>query len=204
MDKHILLLFILTSSLVVITPGPNLLYIIARTAEQGWRAGVISVLGVDTGTLIYVLATATGLSALLVSSDLVFKTVKYAGAAYLIYLGLQALRTSKPGDIITSKKHLNFKRLYTQGLLTNLLNPKVALFFLSYLPQFVDMSQKAAAENILTLGMVFLIIGLAVDLAIVGLTEILGREILTKTSFVQMRRWISGGTFLVLGFSAAL
>ncbi len=131
---------------LVIIPGPNIIYIVTRSVDQGRRAGIVSALGVETATLIHVMAAAFGLSALLLSSALAFTIVKYLGAAYLIILGLHTLLSRKPDhqEIIMEPKPLS--RIYVQGVVVNLLNPKTALFFFAFLPQFVHPMRGVVTE----------------------------------------------------------
>src|SRR6266487_4957889 len=127
--------FITAALIMVFMPGPNTLYIIARSIQQGRMAGFVSSLGVQTGTLFHIGAAAFGLSALLLSSVLAFNAVKYAGAAYLIYLGLRTLLTKEKGESKPEIQQASMSRVFYQGVVVNLLNPKTALFFLAFLPQ---------------------------------------------------------------------
>lgn len=131
-------LFLSASFLLWITPGPDTLYILARTLSQGRLAGVLSVLGISTGILAHTLFAAIGLSAILMTSALAFTAIKLAGAAYLIYLGVQALRSRPTSSSPTRIAAQSRSKIFWQGFVTNLLNPKIALFFLAFLPQFVD------------------------------------------------------------------
>lgn len=146
-----LLLFCVTAFALIITPGPNQIYIIARSTSQGRKAGLLSVLGVDTGTLVHVVAASLGLSALLASSALAFSIVKYVGASYLIYLGIRTWLSKADTPELATPELSSGKRVFFQGMLTNVLNPKVALFFLAFLPQFVNKSHGHVAEQMLVL-----------------------------------------------------
>lgn len=157
-------LFTVAAALLLLTPGPAVLYIVARSVEQGRIAGLASVFGITTGTLVHVLASTLGLSALLASSTLAFALVKYAGAGYLIYMGVR--RITKRADTPTSPVNLpsrSLGRLYRDGFIVNLLNPKTALFFLAFLPQFVDPSRGAVPFQIASLGLLFTLMGLTSD-----------------------------------------
>ena len=150
--------------LLLLTPGPAVLYIVARSVEQGRLAGLVSVCGITTGTLVHVLAAALGLSALLASSAAAFGVVKYAGAAYLVYIGARRIlsRSEAPAERVKLPRR-SLARLYRDGFIVNLLNPKTALFFLAFLPQFVDPSRGAAAFQIAFLGLLFALMGLISD-----------------------------------------
>jgi threonine/homoserine/homoserine lactone efflux protein len=136
-DLPSLLLFAGSAATLVLVPGPNLIYIVTRSVEAGRRAGFASMLGVETGTMVHVAAAAFGLSALLASSAVAFEIVKYAGVAYLVYLGVRALR-SRDHEADSPATETGMRRTYAEGVLVNVLNPKVSLFFLAFLPQFVD------------------------------------------------------------------
>ena len=154
------LVFALTALALVLMPGPNVIYIVTRGVDQGRRAGLASALGVETATLVHVAAAAAGVSALLASSAAAFEVVKYAGAAYLAYLGVRTLLSGDGLGSGDSPPPARLGRVYTEGFVVNLLNPKVALFFLAFLPQFVDREGGSAAPQILALGAVLFAIGL--------------------------------------------
>jgi threonine/homoserine/homoserine lactone efflux protein len=160
-----LAVFALAALALVALPGPNLLYITARSLAEGRRAGLVSVLGIETGTLVHVTAAAVGVSALLASSAVAFGVVRYAGAAYLIYLGVRALLARQPQERTPSAvpARAPLARVYRQAVLVQLLNPKVALFFLAFLPQFVDPARGAVAVQTLVLGAIVATIGVTVS-----------------------------------------
>jgi threonine/homoserine/homoserine lactone efflux protein len=169
-----LVLFAGSAATLVLIPGPNLIYIVTRSVEAGRSAGLASVAGVETGTMIHVAAAAFGLSALLASSAVAFEVVKYAGVAYLVYLGVRALRAG--GTPETRPAPAGRRRTVAEGVLVNVLNPKVSLFFLAFLPQFVDPERGAAATQILVLGAVFMVVATTIDLLFVlGASVIRGR-----------------------------
>ncbi|MEW6732212.1 MAG: LysE family translocator [Acidobacteriota bacterium] len=198
-----LVLFCVTAFALIIVPGPNMIYIITRSTSQGRNAGLLSTLGVDVGTLIHVIAASLGLSALLVSSALVFSMVKYLGAAYLIYLGFRTWFSKADTLAITAQEPASAARIFFQGTLTNVLNPKVALFFLAFLPQFVDTSHGNVAQQILLLGIIFTLIGLTIGLMIALLASSLGDWLRGKTKVQQIQKWITGGVYISLGISTA-
>jgi threonine/homoserine/homoserine lactone efflux protein len=152
---HDLPAFLVASFLLWITPGPDTMFILARSIASGPRAGVLSVLGISTGILVHTCFAAFGLSALLATSALAFGLVKFAGALYLIYLGVQALRQKVHGMALPEVAANSPWRVYRQGMMTNVLNPKVAIFFLAFLPQFVDARPAPGPLPFLVLGGLF-------------------------------------------------
>src|SRR5688500_13970180 len=154
-------LFTIAALILLIVPGPAVLYIVTRSVTQGPRAGFASMLGLATGTIIHVAAAAAGLSVLLATSALTFQIVKYAGAAYLIYLGIQKFRAS-PESAVLELRTDRPARIFLDGIVVNLLNPKSALFFFAFLPQFIA-ADRPAAPQILALGGRFLLLSLVTD-----------------------------------------
>ena len=155
---HDLALFVLSGLLLNITPGPDSLYIVGRSASQGWRAGATAAFGVGSGTLVHVLAAAFGLSAILATSAAAFTVVKLLGAGYLLYVGVSLLRSrsgSPANGPVQRIAPATLKQIYTQGFLTNLLNPKVALFFLAFVPQFIDPTAPDKPLAFVALGAIF-------------------------------------------------
>src|SRR5215207_53504 len=157
-------LFVSAALVLLLVPGPAVLYIVGRSVEQGRLAGFVSILGIHTATLVHVAAAALGLSAVLASSALAFGAVKYAGAAYLIWLGLKKIfsRVGPPDVSVTSQGH-GYARLFRDGFIVNLLNPKTALFFLAFLPQFVEVGRGRVAMQVAFLGLLFAFLGLLTD-----------------------------------------
>jgi RhtB (resistance to homoserine/threonine) family protein len=153
--------FILTGILLNITPGNDTIFIISRSMAQGKKAGFMSVLGIATGSLIHTTLAAFGLSMIIAKSILVFSIIKYAGAAYLLYIGYQMLTDKKSlnTDTSFSEKSINLKKIYRDGVITNVLNPKVALFFISFLPQFIDSNVSNTVLPFIKLGVTFTITG---------------------------------------------
>jgi len=155
-----LALFVVAALLLNITPGPDTLYILGRTASQGWRCGMVAAFGIAAGLLVHTLAAAVGLSALLAASAAAFTLLKWAGAAYLVYVGVSLFFASPANRSPTPELHAaGLRTVFLQGLLTNVLNPKVALFFLAFLPQFVDPGKPNKALAFLFLGCVFIFNG---------------------------------------------
>ncbi len=191
--------FVPAALLLLAVPGPAVLYVVATSAERGRRAGLVSVTGIHVGSLVHVAAAACGLSALLVSSAIAFSAVKYAGAAYLILLGIRRwLERDEPVELEVRSPR-GRRRIFVQGVVVNVLNPKTALFFLAFLPQFVDAS-KGAWYQIAILGLTFVVLGLVSD----GLYALLGG---TLGGFLRRRRravrYASGGIYTGLGAAAA-
>ena len=198
-----LLAFAAASIVLVAIPGPNLLYILTRSVDQGRRAGLVSAAGVETGTLVHVTAAAFGLSTLVAASPVAFSAVRYAGAAYLLYLGARALRRPSPGEPAAGAGAPPLARVYRDGVLVNVLNPKVGLFFFAFLPQFLDPGA-AARPQLLVLGGVFFVLALTLDVAYAlgggALRTWLGR----RPGARRWQRLVVGGVYLGLGAYAAL
>ncbi|MCA9885037.1 MAG: LysE family translocator [Anaerolineae bacterium] len=199
-----LALFIVSSLVLLLTPGPAVLYIIARSINQGRQAGVVSAVGLSLGTLVHVFAAAFGLSALLATSAIAFNVVKLLGAAYLIYLGIKTLRTPLPTDTTVEAPPRQLKQIFVQGFIVNVLNPKLALFFFAYLPQFVDMSSGSVAGQIVMLGMIFTALGIISDSLYAIVSGTLGRWLKNNPTFVKMQRTVSGVVYIFLGATTAL
>jgi threonine/homoserine/homoserine lactone efflux protein len=202
-DPATLAVFAGAALVLLVTPGPAVLYIVARSLDQGRAAGLVSVLGVATGALFHVAAAALGLSALLVSSSVAFDVVRYAGAAYLVYLGVRKLAgpDEAPGGVERAPRTL--ASLYAQGVVVNLLNPKTALFFLAFLPQFVDADRGHVAAQVLFLGLVFVLLGVLSDGAWALGAGSIGGWLRGRAGVVRARRYLTGGTFIALGLAAA-
>ena len=163
------LLFLSATIAINITPGPDMIYILSKTIAQGRKIGIASSLGVCSGSLVHIFAAAFGLSAILATSAMAFGVVKYVGAAYLIYLGIQALRSKGFSlDIpVTKQPQSTFWKAYRQGLLIDILNPKVAIFFMAFLPQFVRPELGHAPAQILILGFLVNLVGMVVEFILV-------------------------------------
>jgi threonine/homoserine/homoserine lactone efflux protein len=195
-------LFALTALGLLVIPGPAVLYITTRSASHGPRAGFVSMLGIHTGTAVHVLAAVAGLSALLVASATAFSVVKLAGAVYLIYLGARTIlgrRTAATGHDAGTR---DLRRLYLDGIVVNVLNPKTALFFLAFLPQFVDPDRGPMWSQTLVLGLVFILLGMVSDgtYAVVGAQ--VGRLAGRGRGPRRGGRYVEGGILVGLGLSA--
>ncbi len=158
-------IFLLAALILLLTPGPAVLYIVARSLDQGRLAGFVSVLSIEVGNFVHVLAATLGLSAILVSSALAFSIVKYLGAAYLIYLGVLRLLARVTVHQPTTFQRQSLRRIFRQGVLVAILNPKTALFFFAFLPQFVDSSKSSFTLQLLTLGCLFVLMAIVTDRA---------------------------------------
>lgn len=183
-------------------PGPAVIYIVTRSLDQGRKAGIVSMLGVETGTLTYALAAAVGLSALIASSATAFNGVKYAGAAYLLYLGVRKLleREQPQQDTLPSAR----SRLFVKGMLVQLLNPKIAIFFVAFLPQFVDPSRGAIALQTLVLGTIFTLLAVLSDGAYALLAAAAGGWLRAGRGSRRLLARLSGAVYIGLGATAAL
>ncbi len=197
-------LFISTSLVLLVIPGPAVLYIFARSVEQGRLAGFVSVIGIHAATLVHVIVAALGLSAILASSALAFSTIKYAGAAYLIWLGLKKVfGRSQVSDAVGGLKMHGYGRLIRDGFLINLFNPKTAIFFLAFLPQFVDLSRGHVAIQITILGLVYIVLGLITDGSYAFAAGVTSGWLKRSRRFLTAERYVSGTLLIGLGVTAA-
>jgi threonine/homoserine/homoserine lactone efflux protein len=196
-----LLLFAGTSLALLAVPGPAVVYVVTRSLDQGRSAGVVSMLGIETGTLAYALAAAAGLSGLIAASMVAFAVVKYAGAAYLVYLGVRKLLERDPADGPPPSARSG---LYVKGVLVQLLNPKVAIFFVAFLPQFVDPSRGPIALQTLLLGTLFTLLAVLSDGAYALLAGAIGARLRAGQRARRRLARLSGGVYIGLGLSAAL
>jgi threonine/homoserine/homoserine lactone efflux protein len=197
-------LFIAAGLLLNITPGPDIAYIVGRSVQLGWRGGAAAALGIGAGCLVHIVAAAVGLSALLATSSAAFVALKYAGAAYLCYVGVQMLvardrsdEAKQPGEITTTRA------VFWQGALTNALNPKVALFFLAFLPQFVAASAPNKPLAFLLLGLLFNVNGTIWNLGVAAFAAKIGRAFGSSALSAWINRAL-GGLFVYLGVRLAL
>jgi threonine/homoserine/homoserine lactone efflux protein len=197
-------LFISVALVLVFIPGPNTLYVIARSIQQGRGAGIVSSLGVQVGTLFHIAAAACGLSALLLSSVIAFSFVKYAGAAYLIYLGVKTLLTKEKIESTREIQKMRLSRVFYQGIVVNLLNPKTALFFFAFLPQFIDVARGAVAMQIVLLGLILVLLGTLSDLIYALLAGSVGNWLRGNLKFLRTQRYFAGSVYIGLGAATAL
>jgi threonine/homoserine/homoserine lactone efflux protein len=198
-SAHAFAVFIPAALVLLAIPGPAVLYIIATSVEGGRRRGLLSVAGIHIGSLVHVVAAAAGLSALIVSSAIAFSTVKYVGAAYLVYVGIRKwLERDEPVEL-EARPPRSGRRVFTQGIVVNVLNPKTALFFLAFLPQFID-RDRTVWTQIAVLGLCWVALGLVSDGAYALAGGTIGRFIRRRQKAV---RYASGGIFVGLGAVAA-
>jgi threonine/homoserine/homoserine lactone efflux protein len=200
-DGSTLLLFAGASLALLAVPGPAVIYVVTRSLDQGRAAGIVSVLGIETGTFAYALAASAGLTGLIAASEIGFTVVKYAGAAYLVYLGVRKLlEPEEPHDRLSSAR----SRLFIRGVLVQLLNPKIAIFFLAFLPQFVDSSRGPVAVQVLVLGTIFTLLAILSDGAYVLLAGAVGAWLRSGRRARGRLARLSGGVYIGLGVTAAL
>ena len=197
-------LFFVASLVLLLTPGPAVLYIVARSIDQGRGAGLVSVLSIEVGNSVHVLAATLGLSAILLSSALAFTVVKYLGAAYLIYLGLRKLLAREEQPQASSVAPQSLRRIFSQGVVVATLNPKTALFFLAFLPQFVVGSGGAVASQMLVLGGLFVMMACVTDGTYALLAGTIGQWLRGNRNFLRAERYFAGSVYIGLGMSTAL
>lgn len=197
-------LFCLSAIILSITPGPDTFYILGRTISQGTNSGIASVLGISTGVLVHTIAAAVGLSTILATSALVFKIVKLVGAAYLIYLGITLILASKETHALNKNNLSSSSRwkIYRQGVITNVLNPKVALFFLSFLPQFIDPNH-GKVTSFIFLGITYVFTCTIWYLIVAVFSSALAMTFQKNTLWIRSINKISGCIFIGLGLNLA-
>jgi threonine/homoserine/homoserine lactone efflux protein len=202
-DPAVLALFLASALALLLVPGPAVLYIVARSVEGGRTAGLASVFGVATGSLVHVTAAALGLSSLLVSSANAFTAVRYAGAVYLVALGLRTmLRRGGSAEAEQPPAPAPLRRLFGQGVVVNVLNPKTALFFFAFLPQFVDPQGGAVGVQIALLGCLFVALGVVTDGAYAVAAGTFGGWVRQRPRLVRTQRLASGGVLVGLGVAS--
>lgn len=195
--------FAIAALVLLLIPGPAVLYIVTRTATQGLRAGIASMGGLATGTLVHIAAAAAGLSVVLATSVTAFQVVKFAGAAYLIYLGIQKFRR-KDGAALQAAPPQRYGRIYFDGIVVSLLNPKSALFFLAFLPQFVAPERGSPAIQVLVLGATFLLLSFVTDFSYAMLAGWLRPFLLGTATRAAWPQYLAGTIYVILGVAAAL
>jgi threonine/homoserine/homoserine lactone efflux protein len=195
--------FVVAALALLVVPGPAVLYVVARSVQHGRRAGIASVLGIHVGTLVHIAAATVGLSALVVSSAVAFTAVKIAGAAYLIGLGLWTLFARGSESEIALGGERNLRRAFAQGIVVNVLNPKTALFFLAFLPQFVDPNAAHPALQIALLGLLFALLGLVTDSLWALAAGTAGGMLRRSRRFLLTQRYVAGTVYVGLGVATA-
>jgi threonine/homoserine/homoserine lactone efflux protein len=204
-DGAIIIPFLLATLIVLLIPGPAVAYIVTRSVDQGPSAGLVSVLGLGLGTMLQVLAVSLGISAVILASATAFMVLKYLGALYLIYLGIQRLRErDAPFTALSDGGRSNMSRIFLQGVLVNLLNPKIAIFILAFFPQFIDPARNAYMGQVLFLGTLFVSLGLLTDSLYALLAGQAGRWFHRRGGFGKLPRYAAGGVYIGLGVATAV
>jgi threonine/homoserine/homoserine lactone efflux protein len=196
--------FLLAALGLLLVPGPAVLYIVTRSVAHGRKAGLASVVGIELATLCHSMAAAFGLSAILLASSLAFSLIKYLGAGYLIYLGIRTVfsRSASPAKEDSSTPSLS--QMFQRGFLVNLLNPKTALFFYAFLPQFVDPARGSSILQILLLGALFVVLATITDSTYALISSGVGRMITQRAGFQRIQKYVTGGIYISLGVAAAV
>jgi threonine/homoserine/homoserine lactone efflux protein len=204
MDLTTLGFFLLATISLNLTPGPDMLYVIARSVGQGRKAGVVSALGIGAGTLVHMFAVALGLAIWLRSVPMAYETVKYVGAAYLLYLGVRLLFSKERSGKTVNLRDDSYRRIFAQGAVTNILNPKVALFFLAFLPQFLDPQRGPVFWQVILLGLIFNTSGTLVNTTVALLSGSVGNRLRSNPRLGRLQRWFTGTLFIGLAARLAL
>src|SRR5580704_3774249 len=202
LDSHRFYLFLIAALVLAATPGPGIFYVLARTLAGGRCEGILSSLGTFAGGMFHVLAAALGISAILAASAVAFHTVKYAGAAYLVWLGIRMIRSRNVE--ITAAPSTPSQGAFRQGIITEVLNPKTALFFLSFIPQFITPERSHVFLQFIVLGILSVSLNTAADLVVVTLAIPIERKLKNSASFRRRQRVASGLGMIGLGAYVAL
>jgi threonine/homoserine/homoserine lactone efflux protein len=201
-EKTAFIAFLVAALMLNIAPGPDMLYVIGRSVGQGRKAGVVSALGIFAGCWVHIFAAAVGIAALLRSSPMAFNVVRYAGAGYLLYLGFKIIAR---GNQLNAQEFRPEKLsdIFRQGVITNVLNPKVAVFFLAFLPQFINAHRGSIALQIVLLGLIFNLGGTLVNLAVAQAGGTVGELLRRSPRFARMQKWATGLVLIGLGAKLA-
>lgn len=198
-DTSTIWIFSLAAAALIVIPGPAVLYIVAQSVGQGRRAGMVSAIGVATGGTVHVVVAAIGLSGLLLSSATLFSAVKYVGAAYLLYLGFRRLSGRDESVLVQPTRVRSRRRLWRDGAVVNILNPKTALFFYAFLPQFIDPHRGSPMTQSLVLGAIFVAIALFSDTLWGYAAGSAAGWLRSRPAAIRAERWVTGGVFVGLG-----
>jgi threonine/homoserine/homoserine lactone efflux protein len=201
-DLGSIVTFAIASVTLLLIPGPAVIYILNRSVADGREIGLAAVAGLELGNLVHAVAASAGLSAVLATSATAFNTVKWLGAGYLVFVGVRTLIV-RPAPVATESSSISRRRTFVQGIVVNTLNPKVALFFLSYLPQFIDPDKGAAWSQALVLGITFVLIGCVTDGMYALTASALRSKLLTGRTLPFVQRYVAGTVFIGLGVVAA-
>jgi threonine/homoserine/homoserine lactone efflux protein len=206
METHNFLVFALASLMLNITPGNDMLYVASRSAGQGIKAGIVSSLGIMAGCMVHIFAAVAGISAIIARSATAFDIIKYLGAAYLIYLGAKSLVNRKASSFVLEPKIRSkpFKNIFWQGVITNVLNPKVALFFLAFLPQFIDLKMENPQWKILFLGLWFDFSGTLVNILVSIAFGKMGNWLGNSPKYMKVQEKLTGCLLIALGIKVAM
>jgi len=192
-------LFIAASLTLIATPGPDMLYVLTRGMANGRGAGVLSAAGITAGILVHTLAAALGLAVLLQTSATVFTAIKILGGLYLIYLGWQSMRRKSPMDVGDDRLPSAGFNCFIQGCMTNVLNPKVALFFLAFLPQFIDPADPHHSRYMILMGLIFAILTFLIYTVLALFSDGVGKWLRSKKAVAGKLRFVSGTVLMLLG-----
>jgi threonine/homoserine/homoserine lactone efflux protein len=203
MDWSNFAIFFAASWILIITPGPDMIYVMTRGISQGRKAGVVSAVGVTLGILVHTLFAAFGLAMVLRVSALAFLIVKLAGAAYLIYLGVKTLLNKSDVVLNKNKSKDGIRIIFIQGILSNVLNPKIALFFLAFLPQFVDLKSGNASIQMAYLGLTFALFGVLFLVLLGYFSGYIGIWLSRRHNWAEKIRWFTGSILIALGLRLA-
>jgi threonine/homoserine/homoserine lactone efflux protein len=197
-------IFVATALALLVLPGPAVLYVVTCSIDQGRRAGLASVAGITTGTVVHVTLATVGLSSLVLASKVAFDTVRYVGAAYLIFLGVRRLLNRRVADDFESRPARTRRVLYTQGMIVNLLNPKTIVFIFAFIPQFVDVNAGHVWLQVLLLGLTFAGLGFVSDSLYAAVAGTVADRLRGTPLIARIQRWFGGSVLIGLGVAAAL
>jgi len=206
-DHAAFLAFLVAALALNFAPGPDMLYVLGRSLGQGRKAGIVSALGIFAGCLVHIAAAALGLAALLRASAAAYNIIRYAGAAYLIYLGVRMLLSKDAHNALSAGNSLqsaSLSRIFTQGVITNVLNPKVAMFFVAFLPQFVNAARGPVVFQIAVLGLIFDAGGTLVNVGVAFFAGHIGNRLRQSARAASLQRWFTGSIFIGLGIRLGL
>jgi threonine/homoserine/homoserine lactone efflux protein len=206
-DHAAFLTFLVAALALNFAPGPDMLYVLGRSLGQGRKAGVVSSLGIFAGCLVHIAAAALGLAALLRASAVAYNVIRYAGAAYLIYLGVRTLASKDARNELSpgaSPSPASLSRIFMQGVITNVLNPKVAMFFVAFLPQFVNGARGSVVFQIAVLGLIFDAGGTLVNIGVAFFAGEIGNRLRESIRAARWQRWLTGSIFIGLGVRLGL
>lgn len=199
-DFENIMFFLAAASILILIPGPSVLYIMARSIEQGYKAGIVSVLGIAVGSLVHIAGAAIGISSILLTSATAFSVVKYLGAIYLIYLGVKKLLEKTPiQQPLGVTKNKGLSKIFYDGIIVNTFNPKTAIFFFSFLPQFINVDKGGNASQILFLGILFTIFAVLSDVLYVLLSVKISKWLVGSKKYLRRQKNIIGSIYIALG-----